>query len=84
MEDFIQVSVARIDAPWANVPVVLDIDYMTNINLRSLTLHPGWRIYQYPGHNRPGNNSQNMPGVLDVFLFGTSMYQTVNVWEKQL
>jgi len=53
------------DAPWANVPVVPDVDYMTNINLKTANPPPG-AIYQYPGHNRPGNNEQNMPGVVKV------------------
>jgi hypothetical protein len=53
------------DAPWANVPVVPDVDYMTNVNLRSANPPPG-AIFQYPGNVRPGNNYQKMPGVEKV------------------
>jgi hypothetical protein len=53
------------DAPWATVKVVPDVDYMTNINLRSANPPPG-AIYQYPGNTRPGNNHQSMPGVVNV------------------
>ena len=50
------------DAPWANVPVVPDVDYMTNVNLRSA--HPPTQaLYQYPGNTRPGNNFQANTGL---------------------
>jgi len=50
------------DAPWANVPVVPDADYMTHYNLRSAN-PPLEALTQYPGGTRPGNNNQVMPGV---------------------
>ena len=50
------------DAPWANVPVIPDVDYMTNINLRSAN-PPPQAIYQYPGNVRPGNNFQANTGL---------------------
>lgn len=49
-------------APWANVPVIPDVDYMTNVNLVSAGPPPG-AIYQYPGNTRPGNNSQANTGL---------------------
>lgn len=49
-------------APWANVPVIPDVDYMTNVNLRSAQPPPG-AIYQYPGNTRPGNNYQKNTGL---------------------
>ena len=49
-------------APWANVPVVADIDYMIHYNLRSAN-PPIEALFQYPGTVRPGNNSQNMSGI---------------------
>jgi hypothetical protein len=49
-------------APWGNVPVVPDVAYMTNVNLRSADPPPG-ALFQYPGSTRPGNNEQNMPGI---------------------
>lgn len=49
-------------APWANVPVVPDASYMIHYNLRSANPPPG-AIYQYPGYNRPGNNTIDMIGV---------------------
>lgn len=49
-------------APWANVPVIPDVSYMINHNLKSANPPPGAE-YQYPGGNRPGNNTQLMPGV---------------------
>ena len=49
-------------APWANVPVVPDVDYMTNINLRSAN-PPPQALYQYPGNTRPGNNYQQNTGL---------------------
>ena len=49
-------------APWANVPVIPDVDYMTNVNLRSANPPPD-ATTQYPGGPRPGNNNQAMPGV---------------------
>ena len=50
------------NAPWANVPVIPDVDYMTFVNLRSANPPPG-AILQYPGYERKGNNYQSMPGV---------------------
>lgn len=50
------------DAPWANVPVIADADYMTNINLRSAN-PPPQALYQYPGNTRPGNNYQANTGL---------------------
>jgi hypothetical protein len=50
------------DAPWANVPVIADIDYMTHYNLRSAN-PPIEALFQYPGTVRPGNNFQNMTGL---------------------
>lgn len=49
-------------APWANVPVVPDVDYMTNINLQSAN-PPARALYQYPGNTRPGNNWQRNTGL---------------------
>lgn len=42
-------------APWANVPVVPDAEYMTHVNLRSAR-PPVQALFQYPGNTRPGNN----------------------------
>jgi hypothetical protein len=50
------------DAPWANVPIIPDAGYMTNVALRSAN-PPLAALTQYPGNNRPGNNTQSMPGV---------------------
>jgi hypothetical protein len=50
------------NAPWANVPVVPDVDYMTNVNLRSANPPPG-AVFQYPGNTRPGNNFQQNTGL---------------------
>lgn len=50
------------NAPWGNVPVIPDVDYMTHVNLRS-ACPPTEALSQYPGGPRPGNNNQNMPGV---------------------
>lgn len=50
------------NAPWANVPVIPDVGYMTNVNLRTAN-PPLDALTQYPGNNRPGNNEQFMPGV---------------------
>lgn len=52
-------------APWANVPVIPDVDYMTNINLRSAN-PPAQALFQYPGNTRPGNNYQRNTG-LEVY-----------------
>lgn len=52
----------REGAPWANVPIVPDAGYMTNVALRSAN-PPEAALTQYPGNNRPGNNYQSMPGV---------------------
>ena len=50
------------NAPWANVPVVPDVDYMNNVNLRSAN-PPPQALYQYQGNVRPGNNYQNNTGL---------------------
>lgn len=62
-------------APWANVPVIPDVDYMTNVNLRSANPPPG-ALFQYPGNTRPGNNHQKNTG-LDPFT-GRSGEQAYN------
>ena len=49
-------------APWGNVPVVPDVDYMTNVNLRSAN-PPVQALFQYPGNTRPGNNFQANTGL---------------------
>jgi hypothetical protein len=49
-------------APWANVPVVPDVNYMTNVNLRSANPPPK-ALFQYPGNVRPGNNWQENTGL---------------------
>jgi len=49
-------------APWANVPVIPDVDYMTNKNLRSAN-PPLQALFQYPGNTRPGNNYQANSGL---------------------
>ena len=49
-------------APWGNVPVVPDVDYMTNVNLRSAN-PPVQALFQYPGNVRPGNNWQKNTGL---------------------
>ena len=49
-------------APWANVPVVPDAGYMIHYNLRSAN-PPSDALYQYPGTERPGNNTAIFPGV---------------------
>jgi hypothetical protein len=50
------------DAPWANVPVIPDVDYMTHVNLRSAN-PPPQALYQYQGNTRPGNNYQANTGL---------------------
>lgn len=50
------------NAPWANVPAIPDASFMIHHNLRSAKPPPE-AIYQYPGHERPGNNSAKMPGI---------------------
>jgi len=49
-------------APWANVHVIPDVDYMTNINLRTAN-PPPQALFQYPGNVRPGNNFQKNTGL---------------------
>lgn len=49
-------------APWANVPVVPDVDFMTNVNLRSANPPPE-ALFQYPGNTRPGNNFNQNTGL---------------------
>ena len=61
------------NAPWGNIPVKPDVDYMTNINLRSAN-PPTEAIYQYPGENRSGNNFQEMPGIFHVPSLAQSVY----------
>lgn len=56
-------------APYGNVSVVPDADYMTHYNLRSANPPPD-ALYQYPGGLRPGNNYQSMPGI----MYGTNPY----------
>lgn len=65
-------------APWANVPVIPDADFMTNVNLRSAN-PPPQALYQYPGNVRPGNNFQantglqkyqGSPGFTPAYNFG--------------
>jgi hypothetical protein len=49
-------------APWANVPVIPDVDFMTNVNLRSAN-PPTEALFQYPGNTRPGNNFNQNTGL---------------------
>lgn len=49
-------------APWGNFPVIPDVDYMTNVNLRSANPPPR-ALFQYPGNTRPGNNWQKNTGL---------------------
>ena len=49
-------------APWANVPLIPDTDYMIGIGLKSANPPPG-ALVQYPGYTRQGNNYQALPGV---------------------
>ena len=51
-------------APWANTYVPADVVAYTNVNLRSAKPAPG-ATTQYPGQTRPGNNIQQMPGIID-------------------
>lgn len=51
------------DAPWGNVPVVADVDYMIQHNLRSAN-PPVQALFQYPGGVRPGNNYQAQTGLI--------------------
>lgn len=50
------------NAPWGNVPAIPDASYLINHSLRSAKPPPE-AIYQYPGHERPGNNQAKMPGI---------------------
>lgn len=50
------------DAPWGNVPVIPDAGFMVHYNLRSAN-PPQSALYQYPGTERPGNNTAVFPGV---------------------
>jgi hypothetical protein len=52
----------RKGAPYANIPVTPDADFLIHHNLRSAD-PPGPALTQYPGGLRPGNNFQEMPGV---------------------
>lgn len=50
------------NAPWGNVPVTPDIEYMINTNLRSAN-PPIEALFQYPGTTRIGNNHQSYHGL---------------------
>lgn len=50
------------NAPWATVPVIPDVTFLTHYNLRSAN-PPQEALYQYPGSERPGNNKVSMIGV---------------------
>lgn len=53
-------------APWANIPNIPDVQYLTNVTLKSAN-PPPQAINQYPGHTRIGNNNQiNAPGLSSV------------------
>jgi hypothetical protein len=63
-------------APWANVPVIPDVDFMTNVNLRSAN-PPPQALFQYPGNTRPGNNFQANTG-LQKFQGSSGFAQAYN------
>lgn len=48
-------------APWGNIPMVPDTDYMIHTGLKSAN-PPHDALMQYPGYVRKGNNNQTMPG----------------------
>jgi hypothetical protein len=64
----------RAGAAYANLAVAPDVDYLIHCNLRSAGPPPG-AITQYPGGTRPGNNTQQMPGVI---------YAARDVWQAAL
>jgi hypothetical protein len=49
-------------AAYANVPAIPDAGYLIHYNLRSAD-PPSDALYQYPGTDRPGNNTALFPGV---------------------
>lgn len=51
------------DAEYGNVPVIADVDYIMSENLKSAR-GPDEGRFHYPGNVRPGNNMQEMPGVV--------------------
>ena len=51
------------DAEYGTVNVIPDVDYMMYENLKSAR-GPDEARFHYPGYTRPGNNSQEMPGVV--------------------
>lgn len=51
------------DAEYATIPVKPDVDFMMSENLKSAR-GPDEGRFHYPGYTRPGNNSQQMPGVV--------------------
>lgn len=48
---------------YVSIPVSSDIGILTNENLRSAN-GPVEGLFHYPGYNRPGNNSQETPGIV--------------------
>ena len=50
------------NAPWANIPVIPDAGYFTNVLLQSADPPPN-ATRQYPGVFRPGNSYSPLPGV---------------------
>jgi len=51
-------------APWANIPIKPDVDFLVNKAWAGVA--PPDALMQYPGATRPGNNYQQMPGVMAV------------------
>jgi hypothetical protein len=51
------------NAPWANVPAIPDVDFLTQHRVADDDLILDEARFQYPGTVRPGNNNQSMPGV---------------------
>ena len=51
------------NAEYGTVPVVSDVGYMMFENLKSAK-GPDESRFHYPGYTRPGNNVQEMPGVI--------------------
>jgi hypothetical protein len=49
-------------APYGSTPVIPDTGYLIHYNLRSANPPPD-AIFQYPGTERPGNNTAVYPGV---------------------
>lgn len=56
-------------APWGNVPVISDVSYLVNVNLKSAQ-PPDAATTQFPGGIRFGNNYQKMPGVKYIKEYG--------------